>query len=124
MFLIIQSGTFYLSTVKTHSYDSGIYFLSNLKTNKTTSGEYTLIINGFIFLLWKILRNIIASTVEAEYGTSFLNGQVEVPNKITLAEMNHLQPPTPIQVDNATLDIVANKSIKQKVYKVMNMQFH
>ena len=38
--------------------------------------------------------------------------------------MHHPQPPTPIQVDNSTAVGIANKSIKQKRSKAMDMLFH
>ena len=72
----------------------------------------------------KILRNIVASAAEAEYGALFLNGQAAVPIRTTLIEIHHTQPPTPIQVDNSTAVGIANKSIKQKRSKAMDIRFH
>ena len=65
-----------------------------------------------------------ASVTEAEYGALFLNGQAAFPIRKTLVEMHHPQPPTPIQVDNSTAVVIANKSIKQKRSKAMDMRFH
>ena len=65
-----------------------------------------------------------ASAAESEYGTLLLNGQAAVPIRTTLIEMNHPQPPTPIQVDNSTAVGIANKSIKRKHSKAMDMRFH
>ena len=50
----------------------------------------------------KILRNIMASAAEAEYGALFLNGKAAVPIRTPLIEMHHPQPPTPIQVEIPT----------------------
>ena len=72
----------------------------------------------------KILRNIMASAAEAEYGALFLNGQASIPIRAKLIEMHHPQPPTPIQVDNSTALGIANNSIKQKRSKAMDMRFH
>ena len=38
--------------------------------------------------------------------------------------MHHPQPPTPIQVEKSTAVVIANKSIKQKRSKAMDMRFH
>ena len=38
--------------------------------------------------------------------------------------MHHPQPPTLIQVDNYNAVVIANKSIKQKRSKAMDMRFH
>ena len=65
-----------------------------------------------------------ASAAEAEYVSLFLNGQAAVPIRTTLIEIHHPQPPTLIQVDNSTAVGIANKSIKQKRSKAMDMRFH
>ena len=64
--------------------------------------EYTPLLNGLVHVLCKILRNVMSSTAEAEYGVLFLNGQAAVSIKTTLIEMGHSQPPIPIQVENST----------------------
>ena len=79
---------------------------------------------GSFFNMCKILRNIMASAAEEEYGSLFLNGQAAVPIGTTLVEMHHPQPPNPIQVDNSTAVGIANKIIKQKRSKAMDMRFH
>ena len=45
-----------------------------------------------------MLRNIMASTAEAEIGALSLNCQEAVPIRIMLVEMGHTQPPTTVQV--------------------------
>ena len=124
MILFIHSDASYLSVTGARSRASGVFFLSDPKPDSVAFGEYTPKLNGFIFVLCKILRNIMVSAAEAEYGALFLNGQAAVPIRITLMEMYHPQPPTPIQVDNSTAVGIANKSIKQKRSKAMDMRFH
>ena len=124
MILFIHSDASYLSVTKSSSRSSGVFFLSDPKTDAITFSEYTPILNGFIFIMCKILRNIMASAADAEYGSLFLNGQAAVPIRTTLIEMHHPQPSTPIQVDNSTAVGIANKSIKQKRSKAMDMRFH
>ena len=65
-----------------------------------------------------------ASAAEAEYGALFLNVKAAVQIRTTLIEMHHPQPTTPIQVENSTALVIANKSIKQKRSKAMDMRFH
>ena len=43
-----------------------------------------------------------ASAAETEMGDLFLNCQEAFPIQITLEEMGHSQPPTPVQDDNST----------------------
>ena len=65
-----------------------------------------------------------ASATEAKYGALFLNGQAAVPIRTTLTEIGHPKPPPPIHVDIATAVGIANKSIRQKMSKAMDMRFH
>ena len=64
-----------------------------------------------------------ASTAEAEMGSLFLNFQEAVPIQTSLEEMNHSQPPSPVYVDNSTAYGIANRDIKQKRSKYMDMRF-
>ena len=124
MIIFIHSNALYLLVTKSRSGYSGVFFLSDPKPDALTFGEYTPILNGFIFILCKILRNIMASESDAEYGALFLNFKAAVPIRNTLIEMHHPQTPTPIQVDNSTAVGLANKSIKQKLSKSMDLRFH
>ena len=79
MILFIHSDASYLSVTKARIRASGVFFLSDPKPDALTFSEYTPILNGFIFIMCKILRNIMAFTAEAEYGALFLNVQAAVP---------------------------------------------
>ena len=111
MILFINSDDAYLLVTKAKSRASGVFFLSYPKPDALTFSEYTPIHNGFIFIMCKILRNIMALKAESEYGALLLNGQASVLIRTTLLEMHHPQPPTPIQVDNSTAVGIAIKSI-------------
>ena len=124
MVLFIHSDASYLSVAKDRICASGVYFLSDPKPDTITFNDYTTLLNVFVHVLCKILRNIMASAVEAEYGALFLNGQATVLIRTTLTKMGHSQPPTPIQVDNAISVVISNKNIRQKMSKSMDMRFH
>ena len=64
------------------------------------------------------------SAAEAELGGLFLNCQESVPIRITLEEMGHPQPPTPVQVDNSTALGIATLTIKKTKSKSMDMRFY
>ena len=55
-----------------------------------------------------------ASVVESEYGTIFLNAQTDVPIRTTLNGMGWKQGPTAIQVDNSTAVVIATNYFCQK----------
>lgn len=62
-----------------------------------------------------------ASAAEAEIGALFLNAQLTAPLRTTLIELHHRQPPTLIRTDNAVGYGFANRFIKQKRSKAINM---
>ena len=64
MILFIHSDASYLSVTKVRSGASGVFFLSDLKPDEITFSEYTPILNGFIFIMCKILRKIMASAAD------------------------------------------------------------
>jgi hypothetical protein len=70
------------------------------------------------------MSNVMSSAAEAEIGATYINAQESVPIRITLEEMGHPQPPTPIQVDNTTAVGFANSTIKQKRSKAIDMRFY
>ncbi len=44
--------------------------------------------------------------------------------RIILEELGHIQPPTPLQTDNAMADGVINGKVQPKQTKAMDMRFH
>ena len=80
--------------------------------------------NGAIDILCTIMRAVMASAAEAELGGVFLNAQHACPIRITLEELGHPQPPTPLQTDNNTPAGIANGTIKQKRSKAIDMRFY
>jgi hypothetical protein len=65
-----------------------------------------------------------ASAAKAELGALYLNTKEAVYLQKNLIEMGHLQPQTPIQTDNTTVEAVTNKKIQPKCTKAMDVQFH
>jgi hypothetical protein len=61
---------------------------------------------------------------EAELGALYINAREAVPQRQTLAEMGHKQPPTPMQTDNSTTLGVVNNNIQPQCTKAMDMRFH
>ena len=72
------------------------HFLSEGPPNPKNSEDFVPTVNGIILVGCKIMRNIMASTDEAEYGTILINTQTTVPTLTTLNEMGWKQGPTAI----------------------------
>ena len=64
------------------------------------------------------------SAAESEVGALFYNTRNVLPVRVTLQELGHLQPPTPIKTDNTTVLGVVTKTIKISRTKAMDMIFH
>ena len=64
-----------------------------------------------------------SSAAEAELGGLFFNMKDAAPIRAALEEMGHPQPPTAIVVDNSTASGIANKTVKQRRSKAVDMRF-
>ena len=53
--------------------------------------------NGPLNTDCQVLIHAIASSIEAELGSLFNNGQTAIPLSTTIKELKHQQPPTPIK---------------------------
>jgi hypothetical protein len=67
---------------------------------------------------------VVASTAESEVGACFHNAQSGAPLRVTLTELGHIQPPTPLRTDNSTEFGILNETIKQKRSKSLDMRYH
>ncbi len=68
--------------------------------------------NGAFFTLCAILRFVVASAAEAKLGTLFLSCKEGMIFRLTLEELGHPQPKTPIHCDNATAVGIATNTVK------------
>ena len=71
-----------------------------------------------------LIKAIMSSAAEAELGGLFLNTTNVVSMQSIIFDMGHLQPPTPIKIDNTTVLGVVINIIKRKCTKAVNIRFH
>jgi hypothetical protein len=81
-------------------------------------------LNGSILNVASVIKNVVASAAESEVGACFHNAQSGAPLRVTLTELGHIQPPTPLRTDNSTVFGILNETIKQKRSKSMDMRYH
>jgi hypothetical protein len=117
MILHIHSDASYLSVPNARSRLGGLFFLGNKPPEQDT-------LNGSILNVASVINNMVASAAESEVGACFHNAQSGAPLRVTLAELGHIQPPTPLRIDNSTAFGILNEKIKQKRSKEMNMRYH
>ena len=80
-------------------------------------------LNGAVLTLCTILCCVAASAAEAELGALFLNAMEAKVLRLTLEEMGHPQPPTPIHCDNTTAVGIVSNTIKRQRSREMNMRY-
>jgi hypothetical protein len=71
-----------------------------------------------------IIKPVVSSVAEAETAGCFYNCIDAIPICIALEKMGHTQPPTPVTCDNSTAVGIANRTIKQRRSKAIDMQYY
>lgn len=114
MQLVVHSDAAYLSEWNARSRTAGIDYLG------TIDGP----INGIVDARSVIMKNVVPSVAEAEYGSIFANAQSAIPLRNSLADLGYPQQATPIITDNACAMGIANKTLKARRSKSMDVKFH
>jgi hypothetical protein len=118
MVLNVHSDASYLSVPNARSRAAGIFFLGSIP-----QPNEPILLNGIIHVLCTIIRFVAASAAEAELGALFLNAKEAKIMRLTLEELGHPQPPTPIHVDNSTTVGIVNNTIKRQKSRSMEMRY-
>ena len=124
MQLSIHSDASYISVAQARSRASGVHFLTEGPPDPNNPEDFVLTTNGILLVVYKSMRNIMASAAKAKYGTIFFNTQTAVPICTTLSEIGWKQGPTAIKVDNSTAIGIATKEFFQKKSKAMVIRFY
>ena len=66
---------------------------------------------------------MVASAAKAKLGALFRNGQDGIIFRLTLENMGHPQPKTPVHCDNATAVGISNNTVKRQRAPAMDMRF-
>lgn len=118
MVLNIHSDASYLNEPHGRSRVAGFYFLGS-----TADSTKPIQLNGAIHVACSVIKFTVASAAEAELGALFLNCREGKIIRLTLEELGHPQPATPVHCDNATAVGIANDTIKKQRSRAMEMRF-
>jgi hypothetical protein len=118
MILNVHSNASYLSAPRACSHASGYFFLGSFSVD----GD-PIKLNGAIHITCTILKLVAASAAQAELGALFLNSQKAKVLQLTLLELGHPQPTTPIHIDNTTTIGIVNNMIKCQNSRAMEMRY-
>ena len=119
MILQIHSDASYLTETKVHSRVAGHFFLG-----KNTKPLQPMFLNGNIHTLCGILKHVVSSASEAELAALFMNAREGNIMRLTLIEMKHPQPATPIHTDNTTADGIVNGTVKRQCSCAIDMCYY
>ena len=117
MILHIHSDASYLVAPYTKSRISWYFFLSSDPTKPTTQ-------DAPIRFECKTLHRVVTSSGEWETAAVFHNVQIAIHIRYMLQQLGHLQPPTPIILDNGTTEIFKKNNIKQKRSESWDMKYY
>ena len=88
MVLACHSDASYLSEPGSRSQAGGNFFMSS---NAAMPAN-----NGAVLNVAQIIKAVMLSAAEAEIGATYINAREAVPQRMTLSEMGHPQPTTPM----------------------------
>jgi hypothetical protein len=106
MQLEIHSDASYLSEPCTKLSIGSYFFLGNSKHSQCPS-----LSNGPLLYQSTVLKHVVPSVAEAEYGALFVNTKTGTVTRETLKEMGHPQYATELKTDNTTADGISNKTV-------------
>ena len=70
------------------------------------------------------MKNVLSSAAEAELGALFHKANDANALSLTLQDMGHLQPPTPITTDSKCASGITNETVIQRRSKAIDMQYY
>ena len=120
----VDSDASYLSEPKARSCIGGYHHLSFQSKEPPDEKSPEPKFNAPVHVVCTILRTVVSSAAEAELAALFYNCKEASSIRITLEELGHPQPATPIRTDNTTAAGIANDTVKQKRSKAIDMRFY
>ena len=112
----VHSDARYLSESRAQSRAGGHFFLSN-DTNIPPN-------NCAVLNIAHIIRHVMLLATEAELAAIYIMAREAIYIRIILEEMDHKQPPTPVQTNNAMAEAVTSGKVQSKQTKAMDMRLH
>ena len=115
MLLRVESDASYLSRPNSGSVAGGFHYLG------TSDPDFR---NAPILCISPLIPVVVAAVSEAEYAAVFGNAQVAADERSILASLGYPQPPTPILCDNECAVGLANRTIRPKMSKSIDMRLN
>ena len=81
-------------------------------------------LNRLIHVEFPTIKNVLASTMEAYFGSLFVNCWCRAALNINLTEMVHQKPSTPVFADSTTGDVFLNNNARKIRSRYIDMRFY
>jgi hypothetical protein len=120
MVLSAYSDASFASERDCRSRAAGVFMLGNKKDRIDDANIIPMPFHGSSI----ILSFVAPTTAEAEYGSAYTQGQTAIGMRNTLSAFGHPQDATVIKVDNSVASGIANKTIKQRKSKAIDIKYH
>eukprot|EP00804_Cyclotella_cryptica_P014206 CCRYP_005619-RB/>CCRYP_005619-RB protein AED:0.41 eAED:0.38 QI:0/0/0/1/0/0/4/0/300 len=114
----LKCCTHFLDYMATHLNAQIRYYASDMVLNVHSDASYL-----FTAVLCTILKFVAASAAEAELGALFLNAKEAKIMRLTLQELGHPQPPTPVHCNNSTTVGIVTNTVKHQKSRSMEMRY-
>eukprot|EP00957_Ditylum_brightwellii_P001297 102055-Ditylum_brightwellii.AAC.1 len=124
MVLHIHSDASFMSETEARSRAGGHFFLDEKSTDPTKPPTHQVPLNGPVHTVCEVIRNVMASTAEAEIGAFYSNTHKGEELRLALVKMGLPQPPTPVLTDNSTACCIINTTVKQRRTHAIDMCFY
>jgi hypothetical protein len=118
MVMNVRLDALYLSEANVCSRACGNFFMGW----SPVDGD-PILLNGVFFTVCATLWFVVDSAAEAKLGALFLNCKEGIIFQLTLEELGHPQPKTPIHCNNATAVGIANNIIRRQQSWLMKMWY-
>jgi hypothetical protein len=119
MQLKIHSDASYLSEPKAKSRIGGYFYLGGKYNSRIKP-----LSNGPLLCHTTVLKHVVSSVAEAEFGALFVNAKEGAVTRTTLSEMGHNQDATDLTTCNTTADGIINNTVQKKRSKEMDMRIY
>jgi hypothetical protein len=119
MQLKIHSDASYLSKPKAKSRIGGYFYLGGKSDSRMKP-----LSNGPLLCHTTVLKHVVSSVTEAEFGALFVNEKEGTVTGTSLSEMGHNQEATELTTYNTTSDGIINNTVQRKRSKTMDIQFY
>ena len=116
MIMNFHSDASYLSEPNAQSRTCGYFFMGSMPKD----GKPIKLIGAF-YVNTQIMRFVVTSAAEAELGALFHNCQDGTIFWLTLHNLGHPQPKTPVHCNNATAVGIASNTVKQQRARAMEV---